>query len=145
MPGSGILSPLMIASTSDQRFSGAQALLNYGFSLYTLVDVTPEQVLPALPVTLGSSDFVQPVLGEGSELLLEKTVAADLSQQVLLPESLKAPIQAGEELGQLLVTSGGETVAAIPIVAGEAVERLGYGQILVNFLKTAFLMEPFHG
>ena len=64
---------------------------------------------------------------------------------MLLPESLKAPIQAGEELGQLLVTSGGETVAAIPIVAGEAVERLGYGQILVNFLKTAFLMEPFHG
>ena len=143
--GMELIAVILKAPTSDQRFSGAQALLNYGFSLYTLVDVTPEQVLPALPVTLGSSDFVQPVLGEGSELLLEKTVAADLSQQVLLPESLKAPIQAGEELGQLLVTSGGETVATIPIVAGESVERLGYGQILVNFLKTAFLMEPFHG
>ena len=143
--GMELIAVILKAPTSALRFEGAQALLNYGFSTYTLVDVTPEQVLPALPVTLGTADFVQPVLGEGSQLLLEKAAAAGLSQEVLLPEGLEAPVAAGQEIGQLLLTAGGEQVAAIPIVAGEGVERLGYGEILLKFLKMALCMAPFRG
>ena len=143
--GMELIAVILKAPTSDLRFAGAQALLNYGFSTYALVDVTPEQVLPALPVTLGTADFVQPVLGEGSQLLLEKSAAAGLSQEVLLPEGLEAPVAAGQEIGQLLLTAGGEQVAAIPIVAGEGVERLGYGEILLKFLKMALCMAPFRG
>ena len=35
----------------------------------------------------------------------------------------------------------GEEVAAIPLVAGEAVERLNYGEMLLRFFRAALLME----
>ena len=126
-----------------QRFEGAQALLNYGFATYALVRAAPQEALPTIPVTLGTAPFVQPVLGEGSQLLLEKSQAADLEQEIQLAEQLKAPVQAGDEVGQLLLTAGGEQVASVPLVAGEGVERLTYGEILVKFLKMSLCMAPF--
>ena len=143
--GMELIAVVLKSPTSTQRFESAKALLNYGFASYTLVEAVPEQVLPPIPVTLGREAFVQPVLGEGRELLLEKARAADLEQEVRLAESLEAPVAAGEEIGTLLLTAGGEQAAAIPIVAGESVDRLGYGEILVKFLKMAFLMAPFRG
>ena len=143
--GMELIAVVLKSPTSAQRFESAKALLNYGFAAYALVNVTPERVLPPIPVTLGTADFVQPVLGEGRELLLEKAQAAELEQEVRLAEGLDAPVAAGEEIGTLLLTAGGEQVAAVPIVAGEAVERLSYGEILVKFLKMALCMAPFRG
>ena len=143
--GMELIAVVLKSPTSAQRFESAKALLNYGFAAYALVNVTPERVLPAIPVTLGTADFVQPVLGEGSELLLEKAQAAELEQEVRLSQSLKAPVAAGEEIGTLFLTAGGEQVAAVPIVAGASVDRLHYGEILVKFLKAALCMTPFRG
>ena len=143
--GMELIAVVLKSPTSAQRFESAKALLNYGFASYALVEAVPERVLPPIPVTLGTADFVQPVLGEGRELLLEKAQAAELEQEVRLAEGLDAPVAAGEEIGTLLLTAGGEQVAAVPIVAGEAVERLSYGEILVKFLKMALCMAPFRG
>ena len=141
--GMELIAVVLKSPTSAQRFESAKALLNYGFAAYTLVEAAPEQVLPPIPVTLGAQEWVQPVLGEGSALLLEKSQAADLGQEVRLAESLDAPVEAGEEVGQLLLTAGGEQVASVPIVAGERADRLSYGEILVKFLKISLCMAPF--
>ena len=45
----------------------------------------------------------------------------------------------GTQLGTLTVTSGGETVAEIPLLAGEDIPRVTYGQMLLRLLKAAFL------
>ena len=100
-------------------------------------------MLPTVPVTMGETCWVQPVLGAGNTLLLEKAQATDLEQTVALAESLEAPVNQGDEIGQLVVTSGGQEVATIPIVAGESVARLTYGQILSRFFRMALLLEPF--
>ncbi len=142
--GMELIAVVLKSPTSTQRFESAKALLNYGFSLYSLTKVAPEQVLPAVPVRLGSKDYVQPVLGEGSTLLLEKETAANLTQELHLAEELQAPVEEGQQIGELLVTAGGEQVASIPIVAGETVARLTYGQILTKFLRMAFMVESFH-
>ena len=143
--GMELIAVVLKSPTSAQRFESAKALLNYGFAAFSLVDAVPDQVLSPIPVTLGEAQWVQPVLGEGHQLLLEKSQAADLGQEIQLAEQLPAPVRSGDEVGTLLLTAGGEQVAAIPIVAGEDVERLGYGQILAKFLKMAFLLEPFRG
>ena len=56
-----------------------------------------------------------------------------------LAESVEAPVEMGAQLGTLTVTSGGETVAEIPLLAGEEVPRVTYRQMLLRLLKTAFL------
>ena len=117
----------------------ATALLNYGFSTYTLKTVVPESALPPIPVSLGTQATVQPVLGEDTHLLLEKAQAGDLRQTVSLPESLEAPVAAGSQIGTLTVTAGEEIVAELPILAGEEIPRVTFGQMLARILRMAFL------
>ena len=137
--GMELIAAVMKGATSAQRFEDAQALLNYGFASYALRKVVPEAPLPPVPVKLGAQATVQPVLGEGGTLLLEKAKAGNLSQSVALEESVTAPVAPGDRLGTLTVRSGEETAAEIPLLAGEEVPRVTYGQMLVRVLRTACL------
>ena len=92
-------------------------------------------------MTLGTQATVQPVLAEGTSLLLEKTKAGDITQTVTLAEAVPAPVAPGDKLGTLTVTSGNEIVAEIPILAGEEVPRVTYGQMLLRLWKLAFLSD----
>ena len=60
--GMELIAVVLKGKTSDERFSDAKSLLNYGFSTWSLVTVTPDEVLPPVPVTLGVRGTVQPVL-----------------------------------------------------------------------------------
>ncbi len=139
--GMELIAVIMKDATSAQRFEDAKTLLSYGFSTYALKNVTPETPLAPVPVTLGTQATVQPVLGEGGSLLLEKSKAGDLQQSVTLAESVEAPVARGDVLGTLSVTSGGEVVTEIPLLAGEEVPRVTYGQMLLRLLQTAFLSD----
>ena len=139
--GMELIAVIMKDATSAQRFEDAKTLLSYGFSSYALKTITPETPLPPVPVELGTQATVQPVLGEGSALLLEKSKAADLQQSVSLAESVAAPVAVGDQLGTLTVTAGGEVVAELPLLAGEDIPRITYWQMLQRLLKTAFLSD----
>lgn len=137
--GMELISVIMKAPTSAQRFDDAKTLLGYGFSTYALETIVPQEALPPIPVELGTQATVQPVLGEGTALLLEKAKAGQLSQSVELAESVAAPVARGDTLGTLTVTAGEETVAQIPIVAGEDVARVTFSQMFTRLLRLAFL------
>ena len=137
--GMELIAVIMKGPTSAQRFEDAKALLSYGFAGWSLRTVAPETALPPVPVTLGTQATVQPVLGEGTRLLLEKDVSGQLAQSVTLAESAAAPVAKGDVLGTLTVTAGEETVAEIPILAGEEVPRVTWGQMLLRTLRMAFL------
>ena len=136
--GMELIAVIMKDATSAQRFEDAKALLSYGFSTYTLKTVVPETPLAAIPVRLGTQATVQPVLGEGGTLLLEKT-AGELTQSCSLLDAVDAPVEKGAPLGTLTVSSGETVLAEIPILAGEAVPRITYGQMLLRVLRMAFL------
>ena len=136
--GMELIAVIMKGNTSDSRNADAKTLLNYGFSTYALVDVQPEELLPVLPVVLGAADTVSAVLPEeGRTLLLEKSQTGGLTQTVELPESVAAPVCAGDRLGTLTVSREGTVALAIPIVAGETVERLTWGETVTRMLRTA--------
>ena len=139
--GMELIAVIMKDATSAQRFADAQTLLNYGFSTYALKHVAPETPLSPVPVTLGTQATVQPVLGDGGTLLLEKAKAGDLQQTVTLSAGVKAPVALGDQLGMLTVSSGEEVVAEIPLLAGEEVPRITYGQMLLRLLRLALLSD----
>lgn len=136
--GMELIAVIMKGNTSDSRNADAKTLLNYGFSTYALVDIQPEEPLPVLPVVLGTADTVSAVLPEeGRTLLLEKSQTGGLTQTVELPETVAAPVCAGDRLGTLTVSREGTVALAIPIVAGETVERLTWGETVTRMLRTA--------
>ena len=141
--GMEFIAVVLKGKTSDERFSDAKSLLNYGFSTWSLVTVTPDEVLPPVPVMLGVRGTVQPVLTSENTLLVEKTLANGLTKEVALAESVAAPVYAGDTLGQLTVRdAAGNTVAELPILAGEDVGHVTFVQMLGRCLARGFCMGP---
>ncbi|WP_346704914.1 D-alanyl-D-alanine carboxypeptidase family protein [uncultured Agathobaculum sp.] len=128
-----LVAVVMAAPTKETRMADASALLNYGFANFT-VYTPPDDLLQPVPVQLGSADFVQPVLQNDQSIVVEKEKAAQLETQLNLPESLQAPITAGQQIGELIVTSGGETLLQLPITAAEYVEARSIPGLLLAFL-----------
>ena len=128
--GMELIAVILKDATSAQRFEDAKTLLGYGFSTYTLHTVTPQTPLPPIPVTLGTQATVQPVLGEGTAILLEKAKTGELTQSIDLPSGLTAPVEKGTRIGTLTVSSDGAALAEIPLLAGESVPRVTYRQML---------------
>ena len=141
--GMELIAVVLKGKTSDERFSDAKSLLNYGFSTWSLVTVTPDEVLPPVPVMLGVRGTVQPVLTSENALLVEKTLANGLTKEVALAESVAAPVYAGDTLGQLTVRdAAGNTVAELPILAGEDVGHVTFVQMLGRCLARGFCVGP---
>lgn len=140
--GMELIAVIMKGNTSDSRNADAKTLLNYGFSTYALVDVQPEEPLPALPVTLGAADTVALTLPEeGRTVLLEKSRSGGLTQTVELPEAVPAPLQAGDTVGTLTVSREGETLLTVPIVAAETVKALTWREMTARLLRMAIFCE----
>lgn len=126
------------ADSSADRFESAKTLLNYAFANYVLRPMRMESPLPPIPVTLGTADCVQPVYPDLPGTVLTKQQAGDLQFDLQLPDRLEAPIAAGESIGTLTVSSGGQTLAEIPLLADREIPRLNTGEIFGKLVEILF-------
>lgn len=132
--GMELIAVVLHCASSTDRFESAKALLNYGFSNYALV--TPELgELPAVPVTLGTAAEITPVLADETPILIDKALAAGVETRVCVDESVTAPVEAGQTLGTLTITSGGQTIAARDLIAPEPVGALRWGDVYLQMLR----------
>ena len=132
--GMELIAVVLHCASSTDRFESAKALLNYGFSNYALV--TPELgELPAVPVTLGTAAEITPVLADETPILIDKALAAGVETRVCVDESVTAPVEAGQTLGALTITSGGQTIAERDLIAPEPVGALRWGDVYLQMLR----------
>ena len=132
--GMELIAVVLHCASSTDRFESAKALLNYGFSNYALVTPEPGE-LPAVPVTLGTAAEITPVLADETPILIDKALAAGVETRVCVDESVTAPIETGQTLGTLTITSGGQTIAERDLIAPEAVEALRWGDVFLQMLR----------
>ena len=132
--GMELIAVVLHCASSTDRFESAKALLNYGFSNYALVTPEPGE-LPAVPVTLGTAAEISPVLADETPILIDKALAAGVETRVCVDESVTAPVEAGQTLGTLTITSGSQTIAERDLVAPEAVGALRWGDVYLQMLR----------
>lgn len=132
--GMELIAVVLHCASSTDRFESAKALLNYGFSNYALVTPEPGE-LPAVPVTLGTAAEITPVLADETPILIDKALAASVETNVRVDGSVTAPVEAGQTLGTLTITSGGQTIAERDLIAPEAVGALRWGDVFLQMLR----------
>ena len=136
--GMELIAVVMKGETADKRNADAKALLNYGFSAYALVSASPEEPLPALPVTMGETDSVSLMLPpDALTAVVEKGQAAALERRIDLPESLPAPVRQGQQVGTLTLCSGDTELMTVPILAAEDAAGRSWGRMFTDLLKMA--------
>lgn len=126
-------------ATSGERFQAAKQLLDYGFANYTLAQPDPETEIPPVPVVLGTAEAIVPVPDNDDPVLIEKGQAAGITTRVEVADQVRAPVEAGQRLGTLTLQSDGAPLAAIPLVAPEAVPRRTWWEVIRSLFGRLFL------
>ncbi len=132
--GLGLIAVVMGAKTSQERFAGCKAMLDYGFANFALVkpDLPTDN---SIPVKLGTQKSVSAIPSEDVKLLLDKGQKDQVNIQVALEETLTAPISKGQKVGTLTVRVGDQVLSQVPMVAKDAVPRLTWWELFVQMLQ----------
>lgn len=137
--GMELIAVILKSPTSVKRFESAKALLNFGFANYALMDVQPETAIPPIEVNMGVLEQVQPVLEQGSRILVKKSERGAVTTSVRLTDSVEAPVEKGQKLGQMVILVNGEEKQTMNLVADQAVERLTLPGIFSKILSGLFM------
>lgn len=107
-----------------RSFSETTRMFNYGFDNFSYQTVVRESTeVQEVAVTLSETDHVTVHPSREVEVLLPKTLTAeDLERDIQLPESVEAPVTAGQKLGTMTVGFDGVTYAEVDLLASFDVE-----------------------
>ena len=125
--GMRLIAVVLGAASGKERFAIARQMFDYGFANYRRYPVAQRgtKVKGRLPVTGGEQDGVGLVLDGDLTLLLNKGDEQRVALSPDLPESVPAPIRAGDVVGHVQVALDGRPLAQIPVAAAEDVGAKG--------------------
>jgi len=109
------------AEDSDQRFRAAEAILEYGFLHYDLQPLVDQgEVYEEVPLPYRPGEFVE--LSATEEVAAPVTSNSEIEPRITI-EELPPEAEAGQELGEVEVFVGGQSVGRSALVAQEGYEE----------------------
>ena len=138
--GLGLVAVILGAPSSKDRFDAARTLLDYGFANYqSLTAELPADAPKTLPVARGAEETVELNYTAPGSFLAAKGDDAQLEVRLALPESVEAPVAAGQQLGTVTVLRGGQTLAEYPVTAANDVAALSFGLCFRRLVEALLL------
>ena len=130
----------MRGETSGIRFDEAKKLLDYGFSNFEYVEYSKKgDKLKNLPVRKGTVESVQVLFEENAGTLVPKGKSNSIETNIVLPDTVQAPIAKGDILGEVQFMINGETIGNVNLIADNDVKKLNLGNMIVFTLRNWFL------
>lgn len=132
-----LIAVVLGAPSGSERFDTAAAMFDYGFANYRLYPVAKRgtRVKGMLPVDGGRPDSISLALDGNLTLLIGKGDEADIHLVPELPERVNAPVELGQEIGQVRVEQNGRTLARLPVVAASTSEISGLSSGLMRLFS----------
>lgn len=126
--GMRLIAVVLGCENSQTRFNEARSMLEYGFATYqrTTIARKGDALGEQLKVNRGSAESVDLLLGSGLSMLLRNGQASQLKMEMVIPESINAPVEAGQVVGFVRVLLGETVVAKLNVVAASAVPLPGF-------------------
>lgn len=126
--GMRLIAVVLGCENSQTRFNEARSMLEYGFATYQRATIArkSDALGEQLKVNRGSAESVDLLLGSGLSMLLRNGQASQLKMELVIPESIDAPVDAGQVVGFVRVLLGETAVAKLNVVAASAVPLPGF-------------------
>ncbi len=126
-----LISVVLNAQSSNQRFEDTVKLLDYGFGHYDSIKVVEKgMVQKTIPVEKGHINEVNVIVTEDVSILIEKGREEHISTKIDVPEKLFAPLNKNQAVGTLTVEQNGKAVKQIDLVISEDVMKAGFLELL---------------
>ena len=131
-----LIAVVLGGETSDRRFAAAKELFDYGFANYALHKPQVGE-LENMQIYGGTADATSLAL-QGGGLLVKKQDAQKISEEIVLPEYLIAPVALGANVGEVIYRIDGQEIARHAIVSVESVERADIAFLFRRILLLVF-------
>ena len=122
--GVSLICVIMGAESGDVRNKAASTLLDWGFANYGVYKHEAKELDP-IKVTGGVKDSVGVSYSDFS-FVTEKGNIGKIQYKMVLNESVAAPINKGDKVGEIVFTLDGKEIGRQDVCASEDVERLGF-------------------
>jgi len=134
--GLHLIAVVLGAPSSDARNAAAKELLNWGFANFALY--TPQtELAPSIPVRGGvKRELCVDLKNEG--ILLKKADLSKIREEVFLEESLSAPIEQNQSVGEVRYFAGDTLLCTHPIVSTETIIKADLGFYFRQLLCSLF-------
>lgn len=135
--GVELIAVIMGASSRDIRNDCAKTLFDYGFANYAMY-TAPSFEHDPITVTGGVSPNVE-IHADGFYTLVSKGDVSKVEVKVSLPESLTAPVKAGDKIGEIVYELQGQEIGRASIYASSDVEKISFFEVLTR-MAARFLL-----
>ena len=135
--GLHLVSVVLGADSTEDRFKDAAALLNYGFANYCIV--TPEVTLPENAEVKNSMVHSVDIRFEGGRGILAGVKDKNsVTAEVKLKDELRAPVSKGDIIGTVIYRIKDEVLWEEPVFADSDAEEIRLGALLKRILSLLF-------
>lgn len=126
--GMELVAVVMGGENSNERFTGAKKLLDYGFANWSFTVLTPDiKDIESIPVLKGMEKQISVDLGGGEvKLLLPKGKQDEITQTVEINENIEAPVLVGDVIGSVKFMLDGKQIGELPLYSANEVERVTF-------------------
>ncbi|MEM8769562.1 MAG: serine-type D-Ala-D-Ala carboxypeptidase, partial [Pseudomonadota bacterium] len=125
--------------SENARMQESQKLLSYGFRYFETQMLYDAGVpLKTARIYYGETEELELGLTEAVTVTIPRGSYDDLAAELVIPNTLEAPVAAGAELGELVLTLGDDEVHRAPLVALGAIEEAGIFSRLSDWLSLFF-------
>ena len=134
--GMSLIAVIMGSKTRDERNEAAKTLLDWGFANYAFFTDDPK--LPETVRTVGGVLSECKINADPFSCVVKKG-SGNVKKEIVLPESLQAPIKQGDKIGSVKYTQNGEIIGELDICASENVEKIGFFDVLMRVFGVLFM------
>ena len=137
--GMRLISVVMGTDSDQARMRESQKLLSYGFRYYETQSLYEANVtLKEHEIYYAASESVSLGVEQAVVVTFPRGYYKDIEVQLSVPEILQAPLEQGQEVGQLELKLYDEVLYSAPLVALEAVPEAGMFGRLGDFITLFF-------
>lgn len=130
-------------NSNKERSEEAERLMEWGFREFNNYNLLNKgQEIADIPVVFGNEKEVRLVVPETVKRTLKKSQAPKIKMTAVYDKPVKAPVAAGDKLGEVRIELDGQEMENLPLVADKNIEKLGFfGRIGQNLKYLLFGAE----
>lgn len=130
-------------NSNKERSEEAERLMEWGFREFNNYNLLNKgQEIAEIPVVFGNEKEVRLVVPETVKRTLKKSQASKIKMTAVYDKPVKAPVAAGDKLGEVRIELDGQEMENLPLVADRNIEKLGFfGRIGQNLKYLLFGAE----
>ncbi|MCK8827078.1 D-alanyl-D-alanine carboxypeptidase [Natroniella acetigena] len=134
--GMRFITVVMNAPNSKVRFGETRELLSYAFNIHQAIDIIEKGVeVSQVDVFKGKSERVTAIAAEDLTVSVIKGEESEVKKQIWLDQEVIAPINAGDDIGEIIVIKNGEQIGQVDLVAAEEVDQANLFELITLLLK----------